>query len=91
MTKRRKPLTRKSAPERRTREVAVPAIASKFALKRKFLADHGDVSLELAAPGAPLLAKALQNPALPIPPGAIVLGDIKATADGEIALGRPTA
>ena len=69
----------------------MPAIGSKFALKRKFLADHGDVSLELAAPSVPLLTKALQNPTLPIPPGAIVLGDIKATADGEIALGRPTA
>ena len=69
----------------------MPAIGSKFALKRKFLADHADVSLELASPNVPLLTQALQNPALPIPPGAIVLGDIKATADGEIALGRPTA
>jgi len=69
----------------------MPAIGSKFALKRKFLADHGDVSLDLASPGAPLLAKALQNPALPIPPGAIVLGDIKATADGAVELGRSTA
>jgi hypothetical protein len=69
----------------------MPAIGSKFALKRKFLADHGDVSLELASPGLPLLTKALQNPALPIPPGAIVLGDIKATADGAVALGRSTA
>ena len=69
----------------------MPAIGSKFALKRKFLADHADVSLEVASPGLPLLTKALQNPGLPIPPGAIVLGDIKATADGAVALGRSTA
>lgn len=69
----------------------MPAIGSKFALKRKFLADHADVSLDVASPGLPLLTKALQNPTLPIPPGAIVLGDIKATADGAVALGRSTA
>ena len=87
-----KPMTRKSAPRRRTRQVAMPpAIGSKFALKRKFLADHADVSLELASPNVPLLTKALRNPALPIPPGAIALGDIKATADGAVALGRSTA
>ena len=66
----------------------MPAIASKFALKRKFLADHADVSLDLASPNVPLLTKALQNLTLPIPPGAIALGDIKATADGAVALGQ---
>jgi hypothetical protein len=68
-----------------------PAIGSKFALKRKFLADHADVSLDLASPDVPLLMKALQNPALPLPPGAIALGDIKATVDGAVDLGRSTA
>ena len=34
--------------------------------------------------------KALQNPASPLPPGEIVLGDIKATADGAVTLGSPT-
>jgi hypothetical protein len=66
----------------------MPAIGSKFALKEKFLADRASVSLELASPSVPLLTNALQNPASPIPPGEIVLGNIKATADGAVTLGK---
>ena len=40
----------------------MPAIGSKFALKRKFLADHADVSLDLASPNVPFLTQALQIP-----------------------------
>ena len=84
-----KPSTSKSAPKRRTREVAVPGIASKFALKRKFLRTTGCRSSLRRQ--VRLFSRRRCVSALPIPPGAIVLGDIKATADGAVALGSPAA
>jgi hypothetical protein len=59
---------------------------SKFTLNSKFLADDANVSLELASPSLPLLAQALQDPAGTIPAGEIVLGGIKATAEGTGAV-----
>lgn len=65
--------------------VAIPA----FNLNGKFLDDQASDSLDLTAPGLPALAAALISPDGRIPPGEMVLGDIKATAkgSGDLAFG----
>jgi len=57
----------------------VPAIN----LNRKFTTDHVNVSLDLAAPGAPALMTALRDGKGVIPPGEISIGNITAKPSGS--------
>src|SRR5581483_8063218 len=61
----------------------------KFALKKKFVLNNGDVSLDVAAPGAAELLTALRAQNAPIPSGDIKLGHVNAAASGgtKVAFG----
>lgn len=66
-----------------------PAAIPAFNLNGKFLDDQASDSLDLTVPGLPALAVALISPDGLIPPGEMVLGDIKASAkgSGDLAFG----
>jgi hypothetical protein len=63
-----------------------PAISPSFTLNKKFLAGEAEASVELSAPDAPTLMRALRSTTDWVPAGNLVLGKIRAKAGGESSI-----